>query len=129
MEGIVNCYFGNTRKSETLTKAFKAIGHYEAVINENKALSRANRADIKNYIHSRIDTYKKISINTKMRTPEIFYRVLWNEAKQIVALSSEEQSNNEFFKHLIRKAASNPRFFSDVYDYFNREKRKQWRAA
>lgn len=124
VEGIVNCYFGNTRKSETLTKAFKAIGRYETVINENKALSRANRADIKNYIHSRIDTYKKISINTEMRTPEIFYRVLWNEAEQIVALSSEEQGNNEFFKHLIRKAASNPQFFSDVYDYFNREKKE-----
>ncbi|OEH45119.1 hypothetical protein lpari_03889 [Legionella parisiensis] len=124
VEGIVNCYFGNIRKSETLKNAFKAIGHYEAVINENKALSRANRADIKNYIHARIDTSKKILLNTEMQKPEIFYRVLRNEADKIVALSSEEQSNNEFFKHLIKKAANNPGFFSDVYDYLNREKKE-----
>ncbi|MCE0721831.1 hypothetical protein [Legionella resiliens] len=124
VEGIVNCYFGNTRKSENLQKAFKALGDYEKIINENKALSKANRAAIKNYIHSRIDIYKKISINAEMRQPEIFYRVLRNEAEKIVALSSEDPGKKEFFNHLIRKAASNPNFFSDVYDYFNREKKE-----
>ncbi|KTD12030.1 hypothetical protein Lgra_1488 [Legionella gratiana] len=124
VEGIVNCYFDNPRKSEALKKAFKAIGNYENVINENKALSKACRADIKNYIHSKIDTYKKISINTEMRNPKIFYQVLWNEAEKIGSLSSDDLSNKEFFKHLIRKAVSNPHFFSDVYDYFNREKKE-----
>ncbi|KTD63525.1 hypothetical protein Lsan_0958 [Legionella santicrucis] len=121
VEGIVNGYFGNTRKSEALKKAFKALGNYENVINENKALSRACRVDIKNYIHSKIDTYKKISTNPQMRKPEVFYQILWNEAENI---ASDDSSNKKFFKHLIKKAASNPHFFSDVYDSFNREKKE-----
>ncbi|AWN73126.1 hypothetical protein LEAN103870_04970 [Legionella anisa] len=128
VEGVINCYFGNIRKSESLKKAFKAIGVYEHIINENKALSRETKADIKNYIHSRIDIYKKISSNIEMRKPEIFYQVLWNEAEKIVALSSEEPSKKEFFKHLISKAAHNPNFFSDVYEYFNRENKENSNA-
>ncbi len=124
VEGIVNSYFGNTRKSEALKKAFKALGNYENAINENKALSSACRVDIKNYIHSKIDAYKKISIKPEMRKPEIFYQVLWNEAEKISSSSSDDSRPKEFFKHLITKAASNPHFFSEVYDSFNREKKE-----
>ncbi|WP_454782321.1 hypothetical protein [Legionella sp. WA2022007384] len=118
VEGLVNSYSSNTRKSEILKKALKALGNYEAVINENKNLSRASRVAIKDYIHSKTDLYKKILINNQMQKPELFYQVLWNEARKTITLSSEEQGNNEFFRHLIRKAASNPNFFSDVYDDF-----------
>lgn len=128
VEGIVNGYFSNTRKSEALKKAFKALGNYEHVINENKALSRVARVHIKNYIHSKIDKYKKILINTEMQKPEIFYQILWSEAEKIVSLSSDDPSNKEFFKHLIRKAASNPHFFSGIYDYFNGEKKENSNA-
>lgn len=124
VEGIVNYNLGKVRKSETLKKALKAIGIYENVINENKALSRENRTEIKYYIHSKIDLYKRILLNPDMRQPEIFYRVLWNEAQKVVTLSSEDASKKEFFKHLIGKAASNPHFFSDLYDYCYHEKRE-----
>ncbi len=124
VEGIVNCYFGNTRKSEALKKALKALGNYENIINENKALTTPCRVDIKNYIHSKIDRYKKILFNTEMQKPEVFYQVLWNEAEKITSSSSDDSSNKELFKHLITKAASNPHFFSDVYEYFNLKKKE-----
>ncbi|KTC91075.1 hypothetical protein OQJ15_15710 [Fluoribacter dumoffii] len=124
VEGLVNGYFNNPRKSETLKKAFKAIGIYEAVINENKNLSSANKAAIKNYIHSKIDIYKKITTHAPMRKPGLFYQVLWNEADRILSLSSVESRNNEFFKHLINRAARNPNFFSDIYDYFKGQKKE-----
>ena len=124
VEGMVNCYFGNIRKFEAIKNAFKAIEDYETVINDNKDLSEERQAAIKNYIHSKIDIYKKISNNAEMQKPEIFYRVLLCEAEKILALSSDDQSKKEFFKHLISKAARNSNFFSDVYDYFSREKRE-----
>ncbi|CAM3010528.1 Uncharacterised protein [Legionella steigerwaltii] len=124
VEGIINAHFGNFRKSENLKKAFKALGEYEKIINENKALSSANRAAIKNYIHSKIDPYKKVFTNSEMCKPKIFYEVLWNEAQKIVALSSDDSSKKEFFNYLISKATSNPNFFTDIYDCFYSEKKE-----
>ncbi|CDZ76410.1 hypothetical protein BN59_00679 [Legionella massiliensis] len=124
VEGIVNDHLGKVRKSEALKKALKAIGNYERVINENKTLSKENRWKLKNYIHSKIDLYKKILLNSEMRQPEILYRVLWAEAQKILTLSSEDASKNEFFKHLIGRAARNPHIFSELYDYCYREERE-----
>ncbi|CDZ76411.1 hypothetical protein BN59_00680 [Legionella massiliensis] len=124
VEGIINDHLGNVRKSEALKKALKAIGRYEKVINENKNLSKDNRWKLKNYIHSKIDLYKKILLNPEMRQPEILYQVLWSEAQKILTLSSGDASKNEFFKHLIGKAARNPHIFSELYDYCYREKRE-----
>ncbi|STY31312.1 Uncharacterised protein [Legionella wadsworthii] len=121
VEALINAHFGNVRKYESLKKAFKALGEYEQAINENKNLNSANRAAIKNYIHSKTDRYKKIFFNPEMRKPDIFYQVLWGEAEKAAASSADDLTQNDFFKYLINKAVSNPNFFTDIYHHYCRK--------
>ncbi|MGL5743154.1 MAG: hypothetical protein ACRCXC_11775 [Legionella sp.] len=113
---------GNVRKFEAVKKAFKAIEDYENVINENKSLTETRRAEIKNYIHSKINLYKKVFSDAQMQKPEVFYRVLFRETEHVFVLSSDIPNKDEFFKHLISKAVLNLNFFSDVYEYFSHER-------
>jgi hypothetical protein len=122
VEGVVNGYFGNIRKSESIKSAFKAIEDYEGVLDSNHDLSDVRRAAIKKYIYSKISIHKEISNNAEMQKPDLFYQLLLTEAEKVVALSTDDESQKEFFKHLISKVTSNPNFFSDFYDYFSREK-------
>lgn len=86
------------------------MGEYEKLINENKNLSSANRAALKNYIHSKTDRYKKIFYNSETRKSDIFCKLLWSEAEKTAALSTDDLVQNNFFKYLINKASSNPNF-------------------
>lgn len=122
VEGVVNFHAGKMKKFESLQTAFKALGDYEKLINENKALSEPQKIKIKAYIHSKIDLYKEVSSNIELYKPNVLYRILMREGKSVFELSSADESKKIFFKHLIGIAARNPNFFSDIYDYVTHEK-------